>query len=58
MTRELGDRVFENNIYNLASIVLTKKKECRFQTYPLVKFLEKGSEKERITIIRYVLYFT
>ena len=58
MTRELGDRVFENNIYNLASIVLTKKKECRFQTYPLVKSFEKSTQKERIILKRHVLNFT
>ena len=57
MTRELGDRVFENNIYNLASTSILKR-EINFHIYPLVKFCEKSSQKERITIIRYVLYFT
>ena len=47
MTRELGDHVFENNIYNLASIAFIFKK-CKFQTYPLVKFFEKSVQKERI----------
>ena len=57
MTRELGDRVFENNIYNLASTSILKR-EINFHIYPLVKFFEKIAQKERITIIRYVLYFT
>ena len=55
MTRELGDRVFENNTYNLACTAIKKNK---FQTYPLVKSCEKSTEKERTFWFRYVLYFT
>ena len=47
MTRELGDRVFENNIYNLACTAIKKNK---FQTYPLVKFSKKSTQKERSNI--------
>ena len=46
MTRELGDRIFENNIYNLASIALSKRKST--QIYPLVNFFKKIAQKERI----------
>ena len=55
MTRELGDRVFENNIYNLACTAILK---INFHIYPLVKFSEKSTQKERTLIFRYVLSFT
>ena len=57
MTRELGDRVFENNIYNLACTAILKTK-INFHIYPLVKFSEKSTQKERSLFIRNVLYFT